>query len=136
MKVYPLAIVSLAPYNMCLRLSLFLSLLSFVSPSLLHITELPEYKIASRGIRGFRTRFIRFRILPQPHHEVVEVLLPLVPPLQALLLQLGVVPLEQLLVGRLEPHRQGRTAHTDHAAAVRKLMYFVSQSVNQSIIGG
>lgn len=41
--------MSLAPYNMCLRLSIFLSLLNFVSPSLLHITELPEYKIASKG---------------------------------------------------------------------------------------
>lgn len=66
---------------------------------------------------SIRTRLVGFRVLLELGDKVVEFLLPLMPLLQAALLQLGVVLLEELFVRGLQPPYERWATDADGAAA-------------------
>lgn len=69
--------------------------------------------------REDHTVLVRFGRLLNHRHEIVELLLPLVLILQASLLQIGIVPLEQFLLGWDELHGKVGSADGDGCSTVR-----------------
>lgn len=82
-------------------------------------TPLPTEQTSKGPRKGEQlTRLITLGVLLQLNNKVVKLLLALVAALQTPLLQLRVVLLEKLLVGRGEPVGEGGTADADCCTTV------------------
>src|SRR3569833_240654 len=105
-------------------LASILAAFSFFSASAWTVHTRIHSQPATSGLRecwtrpaGVLTRLVGLRVLFEFGHEVIKLLLPLVPSLHALLLEVWVVSGHQLLLRRHQIHGQDRSADPDNSAA-------------------
>lgn len=113
----------LFPHGLLLRLNVVVPLLlrrklRYPLPLNILVSYRPDCAHVSKSIFDIansceRTRLVRLGVLLQLGDEMVELGLRLLAVLQTPLLQLGIVSLEELLLGRGHPDGEGRSADAD-----------------------